>query len=101
MPYEQVSIDGTWLVRVVDGKEVERRPATQQELTVPPPPPPDPTEVTRATLTEQALAAMVGNRSFVAIASPSNAQNAAQIKALSRQINGVMRLLLNQLEATD
>lgn len=45
--------------------------------------------------------ALVVNRAFVANASPSNAQVLAQTKALSRQVNGIIRLLLNQLDGTD
>jgi hypothetical protein len=45
----------------------------------------------------QALAA---NRAFVA-STPTAAQATAQVKALSRQVNGIIRLLFDQLDATD
>lgn len=53
------------------------------------------------TIRQQARDALTANRSFVAIASPSNAQNAAQVKALTRQNNGLIRLLLGLLDGTD
>lgn len=55
----------------------------------------------RATLQQQAQAALAANRTFVAIASPTNAQVAAQVKALTRQNNGIIRLLLGQFDGTD
>lgn len=48
-----------------------------------------------------ATAALSTNRAFVALASPTNAQVVAQVKALSRQNNGIIRLLLSQLDGTD
>lgn len=53
------------------------------------------------TLRQQAAAALAGNRTYVALASPTNAQTTAQVKALSRQVNGVIRLLLGQFDGTD
>lgn len=58
-------------------------------------------QVNDETIRAQALSALAANKTFVALATPSTAQNAAQIKALSRQVNGVIRLLLQQLDATD
>ena len=58
------------------------------------------TEANRATIQAQAAIALDTNRTFVALASPSNAQVVAQVKALARQNNGIIRLLLNQLDAT-
>jgi len=51
-------------------------------------------QVTKA---QQALA---NNATFQAIASPSNAQNAAQVQALTKQCNGIIRLLLGLLDTT-
>jgi hypothetical protein len=63
------------------------------------------TEATRTTnrrsIEEQAAAALATNRAFVALSSPTNAQTLAQVKALARQNNGVIRLLLDDLTGTD
>jgi hypothetical protein len=101
MPYEQPGIDGQSYVLYRDGVEVERRPATERELTILPRVPLDRSDEYATKLREQALTAHAANRTFVALNSPTNAQNAAQIKALTRQINGVIRLLLGQLDGTD
>jgi hypothetical protein len=54
------------------------------------------------TLRNQAITAMQGNRDFLNIVgTPTNAQVLAQVKALSRQNNGVIRMLLGQLDGTD
>lgn len=42
----------------------------------------------------EAAQAIADNQTFINLASPSNAQNAAQIKALTRQMNRVIRLML-------
>ena len=54
------------------------------------------------TLRNQAITAMQGNRDFLNIVgTPTNAQVLVQVKALSRQSNGVIRMLLGQLDGTD
>jgi hypothetical protein len=54
------------------------------------------------TLRNQAIVAMQGNRDFLNIAgTPTQAQVLAQVKALTRQNNGVMRMLLGLLDGTD
>ncbi len=40
------------------------------------------------------------NAAFLALAAPTNAQNAAQIKALTREVSAVLRLLLGRLDDT-
>lgn len=55
----------------------------------------------RATIQTQAATALDTNRTFLAIATPTNAQTLAQVKALTRQNNGIIRLLLNQLDGTN
>lgn len=50
------------------------------------------------TLAQQAL---LDNRTYLALSSPTNAQNLAQIRALTRQNQRIIRLLLNQLDGTD
>lgn len=58
-------------------------------------------ESNRTTLTTQARAALAGNRTFLANASPTNAQTLAQVKALTRQMNAVIRLVVGDLSGTD
>lgn len=62
-------------------------------------------EQTRATnettLTDKARSALTANATFLAIASPTNAQNATQIKALTRQVNALIRLVARALDTTD
>ena len=50
-------------------------------------------------LLSQAAGAISANNTYIALASPTNAQTAAQVKALSQQINRVIRRLvrLNRL----
>lgn len=55
----------------------------------------------RATIEQQAATALANNRTFLAIASPTNAQVVAQAKALTRQNNALIRLILGKLDATD
>ena len=53
------------------------------------------------TIRQQAAAALDGNRTYSARTSPTAAQTAAQVKALSQQNNRVIRLLLGLLDGTD
>jgi hypothetical protein len=50
-----------------------------------------PTAVNADTLRTQAAAALVTNRDFVALASPTNAQTLAQVRRLTRQTNALIR----------
>jgi hypothetical protein len=54
-----------------------------------------------ATLRQQASTALQANRDFLAIAAPTQAQALAQIKALTRQNNGLIRHMLGLLDGTD
>lgn len=45
--------------------------------------------------------ALAGNRAFLALTSPTQAQTLAQVKAITRQINALARLVLNDLTGTD
>lgn len=53
------------------------------------------------TLRNQAMQARATNDTFLGIASPTNAQIAAQVKALTRQNNGLIRLVLRRFDSTD
>jgi hypothetical protein len=54
----------------------------------------------QATLQQQGITALTNNQNYLGIASPTNAQVVAQVQALTKQMDGVIRLLLNQLNAT-
>ena len=60
-----------------------------------------PEQVNRDTITEQAVAALQSNRDFIDLTAPTNAEAVAQVKALSRQVNGIIRLILERLDGTD
>lgn len=45
--------------------------------------------------------ALQSNRTYLAINGPTNAQVVAQVAALTRQMNGVIRLLIGELTATN
>jgi hypothetical protein len=63
--------------------------------------PRDAADYNRDVIEERAVAALTNNIDYLAIASPTSAQAAAQIKDLTRQMNGIIRLLLNRLDSTD
>lgn len=54
-----------------------------------------------ATLRDRARTAVQGNRDFLALASPTNAQTLAQVKALTRQNNAIIPLVLGVTATTD
>lgn len=64
---------------------------------------PDPsiTELNAADLRTKATNAISGNITALGVANPTNAQVIAQVKALTRQNNALIRLLLGQLDVTD
>lgn len=63
---------------------------------------PKPTEQFNAeTITERAVAALADNAAFLDIEAPTNAQALAQIKALTRQANGLIRLALQRFDSAD
>jgi hypothetical protein len=55
----------------------------------------------RSLIFQQALDAIAANKAFIALTAPTNAQVLAQMKALSRQVDGLMRLALNKFDGTD
>jgi len=58
-------------------------------------------EANGATIRSQAEQAMAGNTKFLAISAPTQAQVLAQVKALTRQNQGLIRLALNKFDAVD
>lgn len=57
-------------------------------------------ELNRDDLTAKASQALTANATYLAIASPSVAQNTAQIQRLTREVNAILRLMLNQVDDT-
>ena len=53
------------------------------------------------TIRDKATTALGTNTTFLGLTSPTNAQNAAQIKALTRQVNGLIRLTIRRLDGTE
>jgi len=88
-----VSDDGS--VRIYDvsdgkaiiGRDVETIPTAVQ--------------VNERTIREQVAQALKANATYLAIPTPTNAQIAGQVKALTRQMNGLIRLEVGQLDGTD
>jgi hypothetical protein len=60
-----------------------------------------PTEANRDAIRDRARSALATNATFLAITSPTNAQNATQIKALTRECSALIRLLLSLTDTTD
>lgn len=53
------------------------------------------------TLRSAIAAALTANRTFLGLASPSNAQTLAQVRALTRQVNALARLVAGLLDTTN
>ena len=58
-------------------------------------------EVNELALHDQARLALQANRDYIALVSPTNAQVAAQVKLLTRQMQGVLHLVLREFEVID
>jgi hypothetical protein len=50
------------------------------------------------TLLQRAQTALTNNQTFLAIASPTQAQAVAQVQALTRQVDGLIRFLLGTFD---
>lgn len=55
----------------------------------------------QSTVQQQAQAALVNNRTYLAVGSPNNAQVVAQMRALTQQVQGLIRLALQQFDGTN
>ena len=64
-------------------------------------PAPDQQTLNYDTIVAQAVGALVSNTAYIDLATPTNAQVAAQVKALTRQNNKIIRLVLGRLDGTD
>jgi len=53
------------------------------------------------TIINRAATAVTNNQAFLAISSPTAAQVSAQVNALTRQVDGIIRYLFNILDGTD
>jgi hypothetical protein len=59
------------------------------------------TDVNRKTLVGKMQGARNSNANFMGLSSPTNAQLAAQVKSLTRQVNALMRITANELDTID
>jgi hypothetical protein len=60
-----------------------------------------PTTANWLDLQQKATQATAANVAFLANATPTNADIVAQVRRLTRECNGLIRLLLGQLDTTD
>lgn len=63
--------------------------------------PDDPTPARKANeqqIRDKAAQALTANATYLALGTPTNAQNLAQIRALTRECNGLIRLVLGLLD---
>lgn len=56
--------------------------------------------VNEKSLRDKATAALTANATYLALASPTAAQNTAQIRALTRQMNALIRITVRALDTT-
>lgn len=59
------------------------------------------TEANAATLRTQAGNALAANRTYLALAAPTNAQVAAQVRLLTQETTALVRLVLGALDGAD
>jgi hypothetical protein len=58
-------------------------------------------DANRAVILAQALTALTTNTNFLALTTPTNAQVLAQVQALTRQMDGVIRVVGGYLDGTN
>lgn len=63
-------------------------------------PPIPPAAANATTLREKAIGAVATNVAYLAIVTPTQAQVVTQVDRLTRQVDGIIRLLLNQTDST-
>jgi hypothetical protein len=94
-------VQGPDWVHWANGAEVGRRPATAAELAA--------IQVDTATeqqqsnantLRQQASNALATNQTYLGLGTPTNAQVAAQVRALTQQVDALIRLVVDQFDAT-
>lgn len=85
---EDVNVE-VWATRTANGGTVERRIKTGSDA--------DRAQQLQLRLVQ----AITVNTTYIALGSPSAAQNTAQIKALTRQVQAVLRLAQGQLSQVD
>lgn len=71
-----------------DGVEVDEATATPRLSDA---------QVTLLDIRAKARQAIIDNKTFLSIGSPTNAQSLAQVKALTRQMNAVIKLVVGDL----
>lgn len=64
-------------------------------------PDPTPEEANRTTIESQAVTALTNNTAYLAIPAPTQAQAVAQVEALTRQSNKLIRLVLQRFDGTE
>jgi hypothetical protein len=57
-------------------------------------------DATIATIGARANAALAANATYQAIASPTNAQVVAQVALLTKEVNGIIRLMMGLYDTT-
>jgi hypothetical protein len=58
-------------------------------------------QANNATIRSQATTALDNNRTYLAVGAPTNIQVVAQLRAVTQQMNGVIRLVLGKLDGTN